>query len=127
MFRLQFSFKFLPSRYDTGLDGIPGSDYRSRPCQVQQRTNGREHGSAMMRKRIYLSAMWAVLLASAGCTRNWCEHHGYYPAPPPGYAAQGCVPCCPAPAAGYVAPVSGWNAPAAVPAQTCPPGCVAGR
>lgn len=81
-----------------------------------------------MRKRIFLSATWAALLASSGCLRDVCERHGYYPsAPPAGYTPQCCVPVCQAPAAGYVAPVSSWNAPAAVPA-TCPPGCVpAGR
>jgi hypothetical protein len=79
-----------------------------------------------MGKRIFLAATWAALLASAGCLRNMCERHGYYPAAPPAaYAPQCCVPCCPAPAAGYVAPAAApsWTTPAAVPA-TCPPGCV---
>ncbi len=75
-----------------------------------------------MGKRIFLAATWAGLLASAGCLRNVCERHGYYPAAPAGYAPQCCVPCCPAPQTGYVAPAPTWNAPA-VPAP-CPQGCV---
>ena len=80
----------------------------------------------MMRRRIWLSAVLATLVSSLGCTRCWCERHGYYPAPAPA-AYQPCVPCCPCgPApAGYAAPAPAWNAPAAAPAggyaPCCPP------
>ncbi len=78
-----------------------------------------------MGKRIFLAMTWAALLASTGCLRNICERHGYYPAvPPAGYTPQCCVPCVCQPAAGYVPATPSWNAPAAVPANTCPPGCV---
>jgi hypothetical protein len=73
-----------------------------------------------MGKRSLLAAALAILLTSVGCTRYWCEHHGYYPSAPA--ACQPCcVPCCPcAPAStGYAAPA--WNAPAAAPATCCPP------
>ncbi|HTU23681.1 MAG TPA: hypothetical protein VMG10_36930 [Gemmataceae bacterium] len=82
----------------------------------------------MMGKRFVLTATLATLLASVGCLRNMCERHGYYPVtpPPPAYAPQCCVPCCPgAPAAGYAAATPAWNAPAPPPpAATCPSGCV---
>ena len=77
----------------------------------------------MSGKRLLLAAALAILMASAGCTRYWCEHRGYYPAAP---ACQPCcVPCCPCGPAttGYAAPA--WNAPAAVAAPAagccCPP------
>lgn len=71
----------------------------------------------MKKKPLLLASALAMLLASVGCTRYWCEHHGYYPTAP--YQGQPCcVPCCPpcAPAAtGYVAPApapaAGWNTP----------------
>ncbi|HEY7309309.1 MAG TPA: hypothetical protein VH643_08140 [Gemmataceae bacterium] len=82
-----------------------------------------------MGKRLFLAATLATLLASMGCTRCWCERHGYYP--PQQAAAPCCVPCCPpcapGPAAvGYAPAPPAWNAPAAaVPASSgaccCPP------
>jgi len=81
----------------------------------------------MKGKRFVVTAALATLLATAGCLRNMCERHGYYPVTPPAACApQCCVPCGP-PAAGYTAPApAGWNVPAP-PAPTCPAGCVAGR
>jgi hypothetical protein len=86
-----------------------------------------------MKKRFFLAATWTALLASAGCLRDVCERHGYYPQPPPpavGYTPQCCVPCVCQPASGaYVGPQPqpSWNAPVAV-SNTCPAGCVpAGR
>lgn len=73
-----------------------------------------------MRKRFFRAAMVASVLLSAGCLERMCERHGYYPpTPPPAYGNQCCVPCCPPAATGYVAPASGWAAPA-----SCPTGCV---
>ena len=52
-----------------------------------------------MGKRLLLAAALAIVLTSAGCTRSWCEHHGYYPAQP--YQQPCCVPCCPPAGGGY--------------------------
>jgi len=72
---------------------------------------------------MWFAAALAALLTSMGCTRTWCEHHGYYPAVPATAGCQPCcVPCCPAPAPAttYAPPPaqSYWNTP---PACTCPP------
>ena len=78
----------------------------------------------MTGKRLGLAAALAILLTSAGCTRSWCEHHGYYP--PQGYPATyqqpGCC-CCPTPVppTNYAPPPATWNSPGYTNGCACPP------
>jgi hypothetical protein len=73
----------------------------------------------MAGKRLWLLAALTISLGSAGCTRNWCEHHGYAPAS--AYQPNTCcVPVCQcaptAPAYPQPAVATNWQAPC-----TCPP------
>lgn len=66
----------------------------------------------MSGKRLLFAAVLVILMTSTGCTRYWCEHHGYYPSGPAA-CAPCCVPCCPTAPSGYAAPAPSWNAPVA--------------